>query len=330
MKTRVINLKNRPVGLPDTKDFEEVQENVPELLEGQILLQSIYISVDPYLRGRMSGTKEPIFKLNAPVSSKLIARIIQSRHKNFKTGDIVSHYLDWKEYQVSDGTGLKKIDQDGAPLSANLGVLGITGLSAYLPLTTFGKPQPGETIVISAAAGAVGSIAGQIGKILGCKVVGIVGSDQKVTLLKEKFGFDAAINYQTEKDLGAAIAAHCPSGVDIYFDNVGGGISDAVFANINTYGRVVVCGSISNYNDTEIALSPSILPIVVYKFLSIHGFLIADFAAQFDQALIQLSTWLQQGKLKYTETILEGFDKLPKAFIGLFNGLNEGKMIVKV
>ena len=330
MKTKVINLRNRPVGLPDKNDFEEVEENIPELLDGQILLQSIYISVDPYLRGRMSGTKEPIFKLNAPVASKLIARIIQSRHKNFKMGDIVSHYLDWKEYQVSDGTGLNKIDEHNAPLSANLGVLGITGLSAYLPLITFGKPQSGETIVISAAAGAVGSIAGQIGKILGCKVVGIVGSDQKVTLLEENFGFDAAINYKNEQDLSSAIASHCPNGVDIYFDNVGGMISDAVFANINTYGRVVVCGSISNYNDTEIALSPSILPIVVYKFLSINGFLIADFAAQFDQGLMQLSTWLKQGKLKYKETVLEDFDKLPEAFIGLFKGLNEGKMIVKV
>jgi NADPH-dependent curcumin reductase CurA len=325
-----MNLKSRPVGLPQLSDFESVEEIVPELLDGQVLLKTIYISVDPYLRGKMSGTKEPMFELNAPVSSKMIAEVVQSRHKQLKAGDMVCNYLDWKEYQVSDGAGLTKINADQVPISTHLGVLGITGLSAYLPLMEFGKPKPNETLVISGAAGAVGSIAGQIGKLMGCRVIGIVGTDEKAALIKDQFNFDEAINYKTEPDLRAAIAAHCVNGVDIYFDNVGGIISEAVLNNINTYGRVVVCGSISSYNEAEPLLSPSILPLVVYKFLSIQGFLIGDLAPGFPEGLIQLTTWIEEGKLKYTETILEGFEKLPEAFLGLFEGRNEGKMIVKI
>jgi NADPH-dependent curcumin reductase CurA len=211
-----------------------------------------------------------------------------------------------------------------------LGVLGITGLSAYIALMDIGKPKKGETLVVSGAAGAVGSIVGQIGKIMGCKVVGIVGTDEKISFLKTKFGYDEAINYKTTPNMKAAIAVLCPEGVDIYFDNVGGTISDGVIANMNKYGRIPVCGTISNYNDVEEQTSPSLLPIVVYKFLTIQGFLIGDHAAQFPDVIAQLTAWLKDGKITYSETILEGFDKLPEAFIGLFEGRNEGKMIVKI
>jgi NADPH-dependent curcumin reductase CurA len=329
-RTTVVTLKNRPLGLPKTSDFDFITELVPALNPGEVLLKAVYISVDPYLRGRMSGTKVPRFEIAQPITSKMIAKVVESKNAAFNPGDYVSHYLDWKEYQVSDGAGLARVDATAAPLTAHLGVLGVTGLSAYFALLDIGQPRAGETLVVSGAAGAVGSIAGQIGKLLGCRVVGIVGTEAKAALIKDKFGFDEAINYRTVADVPAAIAAACPSGVDIYFDNVGGAVSDAVLAQMNPYGRVAVCGTIASYNDPEPALSPSILPLVVYKFLTIRGFLIADFATRFPEGLAQLAGWLQQGQLTYSETIVEGFERLPEAFIGLFEGRNEGKMLVKV
>jgi hypothetical protein len=330
MKNRKITLKNRPVGMPLLSDFSNEEELMPVNGEGEILLKSVYVSVDPYLRGKMNGTHPPIFELNEPISSKIIAEVVESNNDGFKNGDYVSGYLNWKEYQVSDGKALQKIDSNTALLSTYLGVLGITGLSAYIALMDIGKPNKGETLVVSGAAGAVGSIVGQIGKIMGCKVVGIVSTDEKVNLLKTKFGYDEAINYKTTPDMNAAITELCPEGVDIYFDNVGGSISDGVIANMNKYGRIPVCGTISNYNDIEEQTGPSLLPIVVYKFLTIQGFLIGDHAVRFPGVAAQLAAWLKEGKITYSETIWEGFDKLPEAFIGLFEGRNEGKMIVKI
>jgi len=327
MRTKVFLLKNRPVGMPVLADFALVEEEVPVVQEGEVLLKTLYVSVDPYLRGRMSGTKIPRFELGAPLASKMIAQVIESKHPGYQQGDYVAHYLNWKEYQVSNGTGLVQVD--GA-LSVYLGVLGVTGLSAYFALQDIGKPTAGETLVVSGAAGAVGSIAGQIGKIKGCRVVGIVGADEKVELITKQFGFDDAINYKTTPDIKAAITHACPNGVDIYFDNVGGTISDAVIAHMNPYGRIPVCGTIANYNDTSIPMSPSILPQVVYKFLTIQGFLIADFAKRFPEGMTQLSNWISEKKLTYVETIREGFEQLPQAFLDLFEGKNEGKMIVKV
>lgn len=330
INTKVITLERRPAGLPHAEDFKLSKETLLTVNTGELLLKSIYISVDPYLRGKMSGTKLPKFELHEPVSSKIIAEVVESKHEKFSKGDFVSHYLDWKEYQVSDGAGLVKIDAGAASLSSYLGVLGITGLSAYFALLEIGKPKPGETLVISGAAGAVGSIAGQIGKIMGCKVIGIVGTDEKAELIRSKFGFDHAINYNSTPDIRSAIAACCPDGVNIYFDNVGGSISDGVIVNMSNYGRIAACGSISNYNDSEEQMSPALLPLVVYKFLTIQGFLIGDYATRFPEAVAQLATWLQQGRLSYTETIIDGFENLPGAFIGLFEGKNQGKMLVRV
>jgi NADPH-dependent curcumin reductase CurA len=329
MKNNTITLGNRPAGLPALTDFTFVEETMPVNDSGQLLLKTIYVSVDPYLRGKMSGTKTPRFELGQPLSSKLIAEVIDSKNDRFKKGDFVSGYLDWKEYLVSDGSGLTKIDAGAGSLSAYLGVLGITGFSAYFALLDIGKPRPGETLVVSGAAGAVGSIAGQIGKLMGLRVVGIAGTDEKVDLIRTKFGFDEAINYKKAPDIRSAIAAACPNGVDIYFDNVGGPISDAVIANMNTYGRIPVCGTISNYNDDQQQNSPSLLPIVVYKFLTIRGFLIGDYASRFPEASACLADWLSHGRLSFSETIVEGFHQLPAAFIGLFEGKNTGKMIVK-
>jgi NADPH-dependent curcumin reductase CurA len=238
--------------------------------------------------------------------------------------------LDWKEMQISDGQGLNKVHKEMAPLSAFLGVLGLTGLTAYLGLDKIGDLKAGETLVVSGAAGAVGSIVGQIGKIKGCRVVGIAGSDDKIVHIKQKFGFDEAINYNSTKSMKNAISEACPDGVDVYFDNVGGEILDAVLQNINKNARIINCGAISLYNETEVPTGPRPEGILIKKTALMQGFLIRDHAKDLGSALKQLGAWLQEGKLKYDETIVEGFEKLPEAFIGLFDGKNTGKMLVKV
>jgi len=329
---KVILLDKRPVGKPALDDFKFIEEENPIPADRQVLLKTLFVSVDPYLRGRMSSAKSyaPPFKLNEPIQSGLIAEVIESRNPDFKVGDFVSALLDWKEFQVSDGTNLIKVDGNAASLSAYVGILGMTGLTAYLGLTEIGKPKIGETLVVSGAAGAVGSVVGQIGKILGCKVVGIAGSDEKTSVLTSKFGFDSAINYKTANDLKTEIKCAAPDGVDIYFDNVGGVISDAVLANINQFARVPVCGAISLYNDTELALGPRLQPILVKNSVLMQGFIVSNYALKFPQAIKQLTTWLNEGKLTYKETIVNGFDQIPQAFIDLFEGKNEGKMIVKI
>lgn len=329
---KVILLDKRPVGKPTLSDFKFIEEEMPVIKDGEILLKTLFVSVDPYLRGRMSEAKSyvPPFQLNQPIQSALIAEVVETKNDHFQKGDFVTGGLDWKQFQASSGAGLTKVDDKAASLSAYLGVLGMTGLTAYLGLNNIGHPKAGETLVVSGAAGAVGSIVGQIGKILGCKVIGIAGTDEKAVVLKSKFGFDEVINYKTTKDIYAAIKNAAPDGVDIYFDNVGGEISDAVLANINKFGRVAVCGAISLYNSTEIPMGPRVQPILVKNSVLMQGFIISNFADQFPVAMQKLAGWLQEGKITYTETIVNGFDQIPQAFIDLFEGKNEGKMIVKI
>lgn len=329
---KVILLNNRPIGKPQVSDFKFAEEENPEIANGEILLKTKFVSVDPYLRGRMSDAESYVesFKLNKPISSGCIAEVIESKNESFKKGDFVSGSLDWKKYQVSNGNNLLKIDASAAPLSAYLGILGMTGLTAYLGLTEIGVPKKGETIVVSGAAGAVGSIVGQIAKTLGCRVVGIAGTDEKVTMLKSKFGFDGAINYNTTKDINKAIASTCPNGVDVYFDNVGGSISDSVHANINRFGRIIVCGAISAYNEIAVPTGPRVEHFLIRKSALMQGFIIGNYAEKFPEGIKQLSKWLQNGKLTYSETIVEGFDVIPQAFMDLFEGKNTGKMIVKI
>jgi NADPH-dependent curcumin reductase CurA len=325
-------LEKRPVGKPSLSDFKLMEDALPALHAGEVLLKTLYVSVDPYLRGRMNDAKSytPPFELGKPIKSAIVAKVTASNLAEFAVDDIVTGLLDWKEYQVSNGDGLVKIDAEAAPLSAYLGILGMTGLTAYLGLTKIGDPQPGETLVVSGAAGAVGSVVGQIGKILGCKVIGLAGTDEKVNELKSKFKFDEAINYKTTADLTAAIAAACPNGVDIYFDNVGGEISDAVLLNINKHARIAICGAISLYNETKQPLGPRIQPIILTRSATMTGFIVSDFAEKFPTAINILASWLKEGKLTYTETIVEGFDNIPQAFLDLFEGKNNGKMIVKI
>jgi len=330
---KTILLKHRPEGKPAVSDFEFTTEDTElTLQDGEVLLEAVYVSVDPYLRGRMSDSKSyvPPFELDQPIQSGVVAKVLESKNDTYTEGDFVSGMLDWKTKQVSNAEGLTKVDPSKAPLSAYLGILGMTGLTAFTGLTEIGKPKEGETIVVSGAAGAVGSVVGQIAKIYGLHVIGIAGTDEKVDLLKSKFGYDAGINYNTSEDMAAAISEAAPNGVDIYFDNVGGPISDAVLVNINQFARIIICGAISVYNNTEAPKSLSVQPFLVKNSALMQGFIVSNYAAKFPNAIKKLSGWLAEDKLTYSETIVEGFDNIPQAFMDLFEGKNKGKMIVKI
>lgn len=327
----VIKLANRPAGEPQLSDFEFATEDKPSPNDGEILLESKYISVDPYLRGRMRDVESYIdpFQLNEPMESTIVAEVVESKNSNFEKGDFVFGMLKWKEFQVSSGTGLNKVDPEKAPLSAYLGILGLTGLTAYISLKKIADLKEGETLLVSGASGAVGSTVGQIGKIRGCHVVGIAGSDEKLALMKDKFGFDEGINYKTTDDMTKAIAKACPHGVDVYYDNVGGDILDAALNNINKNGRVINCGAISLYNEKEVPQGPRHEGILVKKTVLMQGFLVRDHAKDFGNAIQQLAQWLQEGKITHEETIVEGFKNTPQAFLDIFKGKNKGKMVVK-
>lgn len=327
-----IILNSRPVGKPKPSDFKLIKEEMPQIKDDEILLKTKFVSVDPYLRGRMSDAKSyvPPFELKKVMSSGAVAEVVESKSKNFQVGDFVTGALEWKEFQSSTGENLLKVDPNAAPLSNYLGILGMTGLTAYFGLTEIGHPKAGETIVVSGAAGAVGSVVGQIGKILGCRVVGIAGSDEKVEMLKTKFGFDEGINYNTTQDMKKALAQACPDGVDVYFDNVGGEISDAVHANINRLGRIIVCGAISAYNDTSAPTGPRVEHFLIRKSALMQGFIVGNYAEKFPEGIKHLSQWLAEEKLHAEETVVKGFENIPQAFIDLFDGKNKGKMIVKI
>jgi NADPH:quinone reductase len=329
---QTIILKRRPTGKPSLKDFEFKTEPMPEAGPNEILLKSSYVSVDPYLRGRMRDEKSYIepFTVGKPVESGIIAEVIESNNPNFNKGEFVSGILKWKEFQVVSGIGLNKVDPGKAPLTVYLGVLGLTGITAFLGLEKIGNLKPGETLLVSAAAGAVGSVVGQIGKIKGCRVIGIAGTDEKIKEIKNIFNFDDGINYQTSESIRKEIKEKCPNGVDVYFDNVGGEILDAALSNMNKYGRIVNCGAISLYNETEIPKGPRHEGLLIKNSLLMQGFIVRDYVKDFGPAINQLSTWLNEGKIKYNETVIEGFENIPNAFLDLFEGKNKGKMIVKV
>lgn len=330
---QVILLKNRPQKTPKTTDFEFKEEEKPTPKNGEVLLKTKYVSVDPYLRGRMRDEKSyiPPFELNKPLESGIIAEVEASENKNFKQGDFVLGNLKWKEYQISTGENLQKVDADAAPLSAYLGILGMTGLTAYFGLTDIGQPQKGETVLVSGAAGAVGSTVGQIAKIKECKVIGIAGSDEKIKLIKEKFGFDEGINYKTTENMTQAIQKAAQNGVDVYYDNVGGEILDAALRNMNRKGRIVNCGAISSYNEKETPQGPRLEHLLIKNSLKMQGFTVNnDYSDRLPEGIKQLSQWLQEDKITYEETVVKGFENIPQAFIDLFSGKNNGKMLVEV
>lgn len=330
MKAKQIVLASRPKGMPNESNFRFEEIELKSLKSGEVLLKPLYVSVDPYMRGRMSDAKsyaEP-FTVNDPIVGGVVAIVEESQSTSFKKGDEVLGMLPWATFCVHDTKGLQKIDA-GIPESYYLGIVGMPGLTAYFGITDICNPKKGETVVISAAAGAVGSIAGQIAKIRRCRVVGIAGSDEKIKMLKEKFGFDEVINYKTA-NMNTALEKACPQGIDCYYDNVGGDITDAVVAQFNKYARMALCGQIALYNETSMPLGPRILPTILKTSTLIKGFIVSDYQQRFPEGIKQLAEWVKDGKLKYNETVINGFEKLPDAFLGLFSGANTGKMIVKI
>lgn len=332
MECQQIVLASRPTGLPGSKNFRFEIRELGNLKDNEVLLKSLYISVDPYMRGRMNDVKsyaQP-FQVDEPIRGGIVATVIESKNNAFVEGDSVFGMMPWATYNIEKGENLRKIDSVSVPASYSLGILGMPGLTAYFGILDIGKPKAGETILISGAAGAVGIVAGQIAKIQGARVVGIAGSDEKCSLLKDQFGFDEAINYKTSMALRKSIAAACPNGVDVYYDNVGGPITDAAIINLNFHSRIILCGQISVYNNTEFPVGPSILPRLLTRSVKLQGFIVSNYSDRHGEGLIQLTKWVKEGKLKYTETIIRGFDKLPDAFLGLFSGKNQGKMLIEI
>ena len=332
MTTKQIVLASRPKGIPVLENFNTKDFELAEIKDNEVLLEAMYFSVDPYMRGRMNDAKSyaPPFEIGKPITGGVIAKVVKSKTRNFKENDIVKGNLPWQQHCIASATSILKIDTSIAPASYYLGILGMPGLTAYFGLMHIGKPKAGETVVVSGAAGAVGLVVGQIAKLHGCRVIGIAGTDEKVKLLKEEFGFDEVINYKTCTDLKKAIADTCPKAVDIYYDNVGGEISDAVISNINFNARIVLCGQIALYNSTEIPMGQRIQPMLLTRSVLMQGFIIGNYQSQFGEGSKQLAKWVEEGKLKYKETIVKGFDKLPAALLGLFEGDNIGKMIVEL
>ena len=332
LMNRQILLVKRPVGIPDESCFNLVTSPIPESANGQILVRTRFLSVDPYMRGRMNDRKSYVapFQLNEVLNGGIVGEVMESKSNNFVKGDFVVGNLSWQDYSVTGEKEVRKINPETAPVSTALGVLGMPGLTAYFGLLDIGQPKHGETIVVSGAAGAVGTIVGQIAKIYGCRVVGIAGSDKKTKYLIDELGFDAAINYRTVPYLRKALKEVCPNGVDVYFDNVGGDISDAVLSLINKYARIPLCGQISLYNDTKIPMGPRLQPRLLTYSALMKGFIVHNYADRFGEGIRQLAEWLKDKKLKYAENVMEGLENAPKAFIGLFDGENLGKQIVKV
>lgn len=330
MRIKQIVLAGRPIGLPTKNNFRFEEVNLPDIKSGEVLLKPLYISVDPYMRGRMSDAKSYTapYQVGQPINGGVVALVEESKHPAYKKGDKVTGILPWATLFIHNTEGLQKVD-GSIPESYYLGIAGMPGLTAYFGLTDICKPQKGETVVVSGAAGAVGIIVGQIAKIKNCRVVGIAGTDEKAKLLKEKYGFDEVINYKTA-DLASAIAESCPDGIDCYYDNVGGNITDAVINQFNKYARMALCGQISLYNETSVPMGPRFLPSILKTSSLIKGFIVSDYQLRFAEGITQLTQWIKEGKLTYTETIVNGFDELPNAFIGLFSGSNTGKMIIKV
>lgn len=330
MQNKQILLNSRPAGVPTTDNFKIEETGMPEPKDGEVLLRTLYLSVDPYMRSRMNDRKSyvPPFALNEVITGGVVAEVVDSRTENFKPGDIVTGILGWRLFQVAKAEELRKVDPKMAPITTALGVLGMPGLTAYFGLLDICNPQAGETVVVSGAAGAVGTTVCQIAKIKGCRVVGIAGSEDKNAYLLNELQVDAVINYKTA-NVREALAEACPKGIDVYFDNVGGDVSDAALMLINKGARISICGQISMYNleRLDVGLRPQ--PLLLVKSAMMKGFIIIDYAPRFAEGVTQLGKWLAAGKLKYAETITEGFENAPRAFLGLFAGENLGKQLVK-
>ena len=328
---REIHLKSRPNGLPTADNFELVRTPLPQAGAGELLIRNVYMSVDPYMRGRMVDRRSytPPFQLGEAMTGGAVGQVVTSNHDKFAAGDYVLNMYGWREYFVSDGRGLNKIDPNLAPIQAYLGTMGMPGQTAYFGLLEIGQPKAGETVFVSAAAGAVGSIVCQIAKIKGCRVVGSAGSAAKIAWLEE-IGVDATLNYKETDKLTAKLAELCPDGLDVYFENVGGDHLQAAIAVANNHARMPICGMISQYNATAAVPGPTNMSSIIGKRLLLQGFIVTDYMAKRDQFYADMGQWIAAGQLNWRETVVDGIENAPDAFIGLFSGENIGKMVVKV
>lgn len=329
---RQITLAARPHGMPDSSNFQLIETSLPPIKKGEVLIQILFFSVDPYMRGRMSDRPSYVapFEIGKPLLADAVGRIVESNSELYKIGDLVQGMLEWADYSIAKADTLRKVDPETGPITLALGALGMPGMTAYFGLLDIGQPKAGETVVVSGAAGAVGMLVGQIAKLKGCRVVGIAGGKEKNAYLTKELGFDAAVDYKTStfaEDLKKA----CPKGVDVYFDNVGGDVTDEVMKLINFHARIVVCGQISMYNLAKPDIGPRHFRQLITKSALAKGFLVRlDYIERYPEGIKTMGEWIHEGKIKTKESIVEGLERAPSAFLGLFKGANVGKQLVKI
>ncbi|MBM6582065.1 NADP-dependent oxidoreductase [Microvirga sp. BT689] len=334
-QNRQIVLASRPAARPSKDNFDLVRTPIPTPGEGQVLLKVRYLSLDPYMRGRMSAAKSyaAAVAIGQVMEGGTVAEVLESRHPDYKPGDVVLSYSGWQSHAVADAKALRKLDPNQAPVTTALGVLGMPGFTAYAGLLTIGRPKAGETVVVAAASGPVGATVGQIARIMGARAVGIAGGPEKCALVRDRFGFDAAIDHRSST-LAEDLRAACPDGIDVYFENVGGRVWDAVFPLLNTFARIPVCGLIAQYNATGPFEGPDRLPIlmrdVLTKSLTIRGFIQREFGDQRPAFYRDMAQWIAEGRVRYKEDIVQGLENAPEAFFGLLEGKNFGKLIIEV
>ncbi|WP_040769429.1 NADP-dependent oxidoreductase [Novipirellula maiorica] len=327
-----IQLASRPEGVPTAENFKHVKVQLPPLADGEFLVKNEWMSVDPYMRGRMKEGKSyvPPFEIGKPLEGGCVGKVVESQHECFSVGDYVLGNSGWREYWISDGENVNKVDPNVAPIQSYLGVLGMTGFTAWVGLKRIANLQSGNTVFVSAASGAVGSVACQIAKAYHCRVIGSAGSEEKILWLREKANVDEVIHYKQTDDLSAALGDLAPDGIDIYFDNVGGEHLEAAIDHMNNFGCCVECGMISTYNATEPPAAPRNLFKVIAKRIRMQGFIVRDHFADHDEFLRDMSAWIRSGQIEWEETVTEGLKQAPDAFIGLFSGSNLGKALVRI
>lgn len=326
-----IRLVSRPEGVPEKGNFEIVESPVPEPADGEVLVRSAYLSVDPYMRGRLRDRKsyaDPV-AIGDVMVGESVGYVEKSRADGFSKGDAVAADFGWQQFGVLNATKVRKL-KSGLPISTALHVIGMPGLTAYFGLLHVCEPKSGETVVVSGAAGAVGTIVGQIAKLHGCRVVGVCGSEEKIDFITKELGFDEGINYKTSESIYKDLKKACPEGIDVYFDNVGGTTTDAVFSQLNVHARMAICGQISQYNLAEAELGPRVLWNLIVKRAKVQGLLVTDFAPHYASAIRELFNWVSAGKIKYRETVAEGIENAPHAFISMLAGANIGKQLVRI
>lgn len=327
-----IRLASRPSGWVTPDNFEHTQEPVGEPGDGEVLVRNVFMSVDPYMRGRMNDVKSyvPPFRIGEVLQASIVGQVLASNFDGIAEGDYVMGMLGWENFSVCDGRLLRKLTPGSEPLSWHLGILGMPGMTAYVGLMNIAEAKPGETVFVTAASGAVGSVVGQLAKIHGCRVVGSAGSDEKVALLKQEFGYDAALNYRNSELLVRDVKKLCPDGIDVGFENVGGDIFEAVLWNMRDFGRIALCGMISSYNDKEPQPGPRGMTVIIGRRLKIHGFIVSDHPDACQEYVTKATGWVKEGKLIYRESVAEGVENAPQAFIDMLKGGNIGKQIVQL